>query len=44
VFFTQCSHINRWRWVKDGKILSPGAPGSWDEGGVSVRHMLKIGD
>jgi hypothetical protein len=31
-------------WVKGGKVLSLGAPGSWDEGGASVRHVLKIGD
>ncbi|CAM6073278.1 unnamed protein product [Sphagnum tenellum] len=31
-------------WVKGGKVLSLGAPGSWDEGGASVCHVLKIGD
>jgi hypothetical protein len=31
-------------WAKGGKILSPDALGSWDEGGVSIRHVLKIGD
>lgn len=29
-------------WQKQGKVLSMGAPGSWDEGGVSVRHVLRV--
>lgn len=29
-------------WQKGGKILSVGEPGSWDEGGVSVRHVLPV--
>ncbi|XP_024545064.1 uncharacterized protein LOC112351408 [Selaginella moellendorffii] len=31
-------------WHKQGKVLECGKPGSWDEGGVSVRHVLRIGD
>jgi predicted GH43/DUF377 family glycosyl hydrolase len=30
------------RWKKVGKILPPGKPGSFDEKGVSCRHVLKI--
>ena len=30
------------RWEKMGQILSPGKPGSFDEGGLSCRHVLKI--
>ena len=30
------------RWKKKGVILSPGNPGSFDEGGQSCRHILKI--
>lgn len=29
-------------WVKTGKVLTKGLPGSWDEGGVSRRHVLVI--
>ncbi|GLJ29724.1 hypothetical protein SUGI_0586520 [Cryptomeria japonica] len=32
------------RWEKVGKILSVGELGSWDEGGVSVRHVIRVGD
>ncbi|KAH9300391.1 hypothetical protein KI387_011974 [Taxus chinensis] len=32
------------RWEKVGKILSGGEPGTWDEGGVSVRHVIRVGD
>lgn len=32
------------KWRKHGKVLCRGKPGSWDDGGVSVRHVLKIGD
>lgn len=27
-------------WEKKGKVLSCGEPGTWDEGGVSVRHII----
>eukprot|EP00250_Pteridium_aquilinum_P019230 c24357_g1_i1 orf=221-1444(-) len=27
-------------WTKMGKVLEPGEPGSWDEGGVSRRHVI----
>eukprot|EP00850_Spirogloea_muscicola_P010578 SM000062S19964 [mRNA] locus=s62:578413:588150:- [translate_table: standard] len=30
-------------WHKLGKKLSHGPPGAWDDGGVSVRHVLRIG-
>lgn len=30
-------------WQKVGKILSCGDAGSWDEGGVSVRHVIRVG-
>ena len=29
-------------WTKAGKVLTRGAPGSWDEGGVGRRHVLWI--
>jgi len=29
-------------WKKRGRILTAGAPGSFDEGGVSCRHVLKV--
>ncbi|KAG0560214.1 hypothetical protein KC19_10G162800 [Ceratodon purpureus] len=29
-------------WQKVSKILSTGEPGTWDEGGVSVRHVLRV--
>lgn len=29
-------------WHKHSKILSTGEPGTWDEGGVSVRHVLRV--
>eukprot|EP00246_Nothoceros_aenigmaticus_P015292 TRINITY_DN627_c0_g1_i1.p1 TRINITY_DN627_c0_g1~~TRINITY_DN627_c0_g1_i1.p1 ORF type:complete len:207 (+),score=23.94 TRINITY_DN627_c0_g1_i1:22-642(+) len=29
-------------WEKHGKVLSVGVAGSWDEGGVSVRHVVPI--
>ncbi|KAH7285688.1 hypothetical protein KP509_33G041100 [Ceratopteris richardii] len=28
-------------WEKKGKVLSCGEPGTWDEGGVSVRHIVR---
>lgn len=31
-------------WQKVGPILGPGEPGSFDSGGVSSRHVLKIND
>jgi hypothetical protein len=30
-------------WQKKGPILEPGAPGSFDDGGMSCRHVLKVG-
>ena len=30
-------------WVKYGRVLGRGAPGAWDEGGVSIRHVVKFG-
>ncbi|KAJ7569439.1 hypothetical protein O6H91_01G078000 [Diphasiastrum complanatum] len=30
-------------WEKQGKIISAGSSGSWDENGVSVRHVVMIG-
>ena len=29
-------------WTKAGKVLTRGAPGSWDEGGVGRRHVVLI--
>lgn len=29
-------------WTKAGKVLTRGAPGSWDEGGVGRRHVLVV--
>ena len=28
-------------WVKQGKVLSRGKPGAWDEGGASVRYIIR---
>ncbi len=30
------------QWQKVGQILGPGEPGSFDEGGIGTRHVLKI--
>lgn len=32
------------RWTKAGKVLTRGATGSWDEGGVGRRHVVLIED
>lgn len=31
------------RFTRHGPVLGPGPPGSWDERGVSCRHVLRIG-
>lgn len=31
-------------WEKKGKVLSCGEPGTWDEGGVSVRHIIRYNE
>lgn len=33
----------RWRHLHDAPILTIGAPGSWDSGGVSAPQLLKVG-
>ena len=33
---------NGLRWEKVGPVLGPGKPGSFDEGGVGTRHVLRI--
>ena len=31
-------------WVKQGKVLTRGPEGAWDDRGVSVRHVIQVGN